>query len=218
MRKPHGTVGQVCGGCRRIARGAAPGAVLGSRQPRQRESRRPARSLRRSTIAGELRAGLGRAREACARGIKDADVLGGELGSVLELGGSARRAEDRDDQPVGSLSVIPANSSPAFAGLGGVAPAEVAFEPGHASTLGASGRPHRDTIGSIRRARARGRERYPLAGSAGRGCHGDDPACSPRHADSGGVRARRQVWSASCDAWARSGVRDPEARLTRRRQ
>ena len=84
MRKLHCTVGQVCGGCRKIASGATTGAVLGSRQPRQRESRRTARSLRRSNIAGELRAGLGRAREAWARGVKDADVLGGELGTVSE--------------------------------------------------------------------------------------------------------------------------------------
>ena len=180
MRKPHGTVGQVCGGCREDCKWCCPRCCPGSRQPRQRVSRRPARSLRRSTIAGELRAGLGRAREACARGIKDADVLGGELGSVSELGCSARRAEDRDDQPVGSLCVIPANSSPAFAGLVGVAPAEVAFEPGHGSTLGASGRPGRDTIGSIRRARARGREPVPArAGSARRGLSRTRPRARP---------------------------------------
>ncbi len=78
-------------------------------------------------------------------------MVGGDLGSVTELGGGAGRAEDRDDKSLDPFRVIPANGSPTLAGLGGVTPAEVAFEPRYVSTLGAGGRPVQDTIRSNHR-------------------------------------------------------------------
>jgi hypothetical protein len=84
------------------------------------------------------------------------------------MGGGTGRAEDRDPRPVDPFRVTTAHSSPALAGLGGVAPAEVAFQHGHPATLGAGSNAAVDTIESIR---PRGSDAAPGARS--------DPVRSP---------------------------------------